>query len=388
MKKIQTLISRIAIGTITLLMGLSMVPAAHAQYLGVNGRIVYGGIGDTLGLATIMPDGSNIHVHGTMQNLSSRRFAVYSPDGTQFAWSQVIAGTPNQSDIYTGAVASAVTGTARTNDVATNDLDPYYSADGSRIVFTRETIAGGAEEIWVMNADGTGQTQLTNQIQGGDSSMAVFDPTDANNLYVIVSGGSADGIYRISSTTANQNTGTLIFTSTVGGSSDPVFLDVSPDGSTLLYVVTNTTTTFEQIRSVSTAGAGDAAVSQDNAQNYTTAAYSPDGTRIASEKCGDCIDDESIAVMLTPNGANETAILTSTPQNDVILSSVSYWGTSTVTYSDQGNSGGTGTPGAPNTTATKAEKNSPTPWILVGLMALVMLGLGGFWVKKELKGKR
>lgn len=385
MNKIKTLITRISLAVATVIMSFGLVPVANAQYLGTNGRIIYGGIGDTSGLATIMPNGTNIHVHGAMQNLSSRRFAVYSPDGTQFAWSQVVTGSPNHADIYTGAVAASVTGTARTNDTATNDMDPYYSADGSRIVFTRQTIQGGGSEIWVMNADGTGQTQLTDQINSGDSFMAVFDPSDTNNLYILNDGG-ANGtrIYRISSTTANQNSGTLIFDPTVGTSVN--FLDVHPNGNTLLYVVANTTTNREQIRSVTTAGASDTAISQDNNEDYTTAAYSPDGTMIASEKCSNCVDDEDIMVMMSADGSNETSILSSTAQNDVILTSVSYWGTNNTTYSDTGTPGGTGnTPGVPNSAAISAIKKNTVPIALGVLSIVTFIGLGAFWIRKELK---
>jgi hypothetical protein len=49
--------------------------------------------------------------------------------------------------------------TRLTNDPA-NDYGPYWSPDGSKIVFQSER--DGNSEIYVMNADGTGQTRLTN----------------------------------------------------------------------------------------------------------------------------------------------------------------------------------------------------------------------------------
>jgi hypothetical protein len=362
---------------------LFLPSSAKAQYLGINGRIIYGGIGSTSGLATIKPDGTNIHVHGTMQNVSSRRFAVYSPNGTQFAWSEVVG---DQSDIYTGTVASSVTGTARTSDASTNDINPYYSEDGTKIIFTRQTIANGNKEIWIMNSDGTNQIQLTNQLDSGNVDMAVFDPTDPDKLYVTTESGTTPGIYSISASTPNQTTGTLILDPTVGSS--PLFLDISPDGSTLIYVILNSSSAKEQIRKVSNTGTGDAAISQDNTQNYTTAVYSPDGTKIASEKCNDCVSGEKIVIMSSSDGSDETSILSSTLENDVILTSVSYWGSNQDTYSDQGNPGGSDTPGAPNTTTTNYLSKNYFPIVIASLATLGFITLLGIYLRKEFYGRK
>ena len=62
MKKIQTLISRVVIGSMTLLLGLSMVPAAHAQFTGTNGRILW--TSPLNGQYTIIPDGTNVNAPG------------------------------------------------------------------------------------------------------------------------------------------------------------------------------------------------------------------------------------------------------------------------------------------------------------------------------------
>ena len=38
---------------------------------------------------------------------------------------------------------------------------PEWSPDGSRIVFTRSSSDGGTENIYIVNADGTGLRQVT-----------------------------------------------------------------------------------------------------------------------------------------------------------------------------------------------------------------------------------
>ena len=49
-----------------------------------------------------------------------------------------------------------------------DDHHPDWSADGTRVVFEREDTEEGDVDIWVMNADGSGQTRLTNE-DGGSS---------------------------------------------------------------------------------------------------------------------------------------------------------------------------------------------------------------------------
>src|SRR3982074_2916937 len=51
--------------------------------------------------------------------------------------------------------------TQLTSGTGSDDQEPRWSADGTRIVFTREGPSIGNTTIWVMNADGSGQTQLT-----------------------------------------------------------------------------------------------------------------------------------------------------------------------------------------------------------------------------------
>jgi TolB protein len=55
-----------------------------------------------------------------------------------------------------------------TNNPA-GDREPTWSPDGAKIAYT--SFRGSSREIFVMNADGTGQTNLTNN-RSSDSSPA------------------------------------------------------------------------------------------------------------------------------------------------------------------------------------------------------------------------
>ena len=68
------------------------------------------------------------------------------------------ASTDRFSDIYSvNPDGSGLTNL--TNSAAVDERDPAWSPDGERIVFTRRSPAGDSE-IWVMNADGSGQHSL------------------------------------------------------------------------------------------------------------------------------------------------------------------------------------------------------------------------------------
>jgi len=82
------------------------------------------------------------------------------------------------------------------------DLDPCWSPDGTKIAFSSEGL-GDDYHIWVMNADGSGQTQLTfgSALDDNDPSWSTdgtriaFVSTRAGNgeIYVMNAGGSGIG---------------------------------------------------------------------------------------------------------------------------------------------------------------------------------------------------
>ena len=107
--------------------------------------------------------------------------ATWSPDGKTIAYHRSASGTgayiradPGSatidSEIFVINVDDAAKGIGMpvnlTNTVDWIDDDPDWSPDGSRILYTRHAVTDNhanplSAEIWVMNADGAGQTQLT-----------------------------------------------------------------------------------------------------------------------------------------------------------------------------------------------------------------------------------
>ena len=86
-------------------------------------------------------------------------FPDISPDGTKLVFQGTI-GTDPTSQIYVSAIdgSGIVPLTAETS--ATGDANyPVWSPDGSKIAYIG--VQDGLEQVFVMNADGSGKTQLT-----------------------------------------------------------------------------------------------------------------------------------------------------------------------------------------------------------------------------------
>lgn len=99
-------------------------------------------------------DGSNV----TQVSESGREdwSPSWSPDGEWIAFSSEATDSMNTADIYKVQVSGGSTQRLTTADG--NDLNPAWSPDGTKITFVSGRSAHGT---YVMNADGSGQTQIT-----------------------------------------------------------------------------------------------------------------------------------------------------------------------------------------------------------------------------------
>jgi Tol biopolymer transport system component len=108
---------------------------------------------------------------------------------------------------------------------------PMWSPNGTRIAYTRDTTTTGGPEIYLMNANGTSQTRVTNR-NGTDT--AVFWSPDGSKIAIRApygTGGSGDQIWVIN--TSAPFTPTRL---TTAGSN--YFQSWSPDGSKILFMST------------------------------------------------------------------------------------------------------------------------------------------------------
>ena len=133
------------------------------------------------------------------------------------------------------------TGQTRLTNSPGNDFDPAFSPNGSKIAFT--SYRDGNAEIYVMNANGTGQTNLTNSagVEGDpafslDGRIAFTSNRDGNfEIYVM----NADG------------TNPTRLTNIPGSNFSPAF---SPNGSKIAF--TSATGSFSEVVMMNADGTG------------------------------------------------------------------------------------------------------------------------------------
>ena len=85
----------------------------------------------------------------------------WSPDGTRIAFLRDRFTSPEQYSVFTIALDGS--DLRRVTPEGMEVGNPHWSPDGTRFLFQspKEPVKGGEQNIYVINADGTGMTQLT-----------------------------------------------------------------------------------------------------------------------------------------------------------------------------------------------------------------------------------
>ena len=155
----------------------------------------------------------------------------FSPDGNVLAMD--IASAGNKRDIWAYAWARD-TLTQLTFDAA-NDRIPVWTPDGRRIAFASDRAAAGVFNLYLMNADGTGEvTRLTNSPvthtphswhpSGGFLAFTAVRPGTSTDLMILPMEGDATRGWRPGTPT--------VFQSTPASEGVPTF---SPDGRWIAF---------------------------------------------------------------------------------------------------------------------------------------------------------
>jgi hypothetical protein len=166
--------------------------------------------------------------------------------------------------------------------VLTTDRDwsPAWSPDGSRLAFDRERIDGGAD-IYVINADGSGVTRLTN------TTAHDTDPAWSPNGQQIAF--TRDGVLHV----MNANGTGVTSRSLGGGEHNPSW---SPDGTRILVNRWDPGSDGWRIWAVNTNGSGATALTFGPGDDHHPR-WSPDGRHIAFARVFDQSGNSGLYVM-------------------------------------------------------------------------------------------
>jgi Tol biopolymer transport system component len=245
-------------------------PPAHAAFPGKNGLIAWSKLFFTRDAEIFVmgPDGS--HQHPLTNNDRVDFDPAWSADGAQLAY------TSSGADADVWVINADGTGEHDvSNDPSGPDIHPAWAPDGSQIAFVKQNF-DGTSAIWVMNADGSSQLQLTDA--GTINVHPNWSPDGSRIAFASSRAGSFD-IFTIAPDGSNPTR--LTFTATQQEDNP----NWSPDGLRLLFDNCVSATypcpgsPNYEIFSMRADGSGRRRLTDDPSIDWN-AAWSPDGTEI------------------------------------------------------------------------------------------------------------
>jgi dipeptidyl aminopeptidase/acylaminoacyl peptidase len=249
----RVLVSALAGAVVFTALGGS-APARRQTFPGSNGPLVFG-IGATLVTANV--DGSNRKTVVPTQSNFSAYEPAWSADGTKIAFANKQGGTGGI--MYVNADGTGITRV--TSDV--NDGEPTWSPDGTKLAYIH--VSTGRRRLVISNLDGSGLTVVTPTLErtlddpewSPDGSRLAF--SDFADIWVV----NVDG----------SNLRNL-----TSGSNEPARADNpswSPDGTRIAY-----TYAITSVKTVAPDGTGSTTVVANLGEVWEIS-WSPDGTKIA-----------------------------------------------------------------------------------------------------------
>ena len=167
------------------------------------------------------------------------------------------------------------TGQTRLTSNGSNNDSPRWSPNGTKILFQsdRDNPGSGSFDIYLMNADGSGQTRLTTD--ANDDSAAVWSPDGTKIAFQSLRNGSWYQVYSMNADGSNQ----LNLTNTSFSESQPSW---SPDGTKIAFASERDRPGFKSVHVMNSNGSNQHRVTFSSGEiEDTQPAWSRDGSKIA-----------------------------------------------------------------------------------------------------------
>jgi Tol biopolymer transport system component len=251
----------------------TVVGSARATYPGAtNGRIAFGiNVGGNTDVYSVRPDGQDLRRLTTDPGFDA--CAAYSADGRRIAYCSGQGGGPVQ--VWT--MKQNGTDKQQVTHLTGPATFPDFSPDGSKIVFTAKPAGSPTRDIYVIGSDGSGLTQLTSG--SVDNAYPAFSPDGTKIAFTSRRTGTSQ-VWVMNADGSNQTQLTF------DAQPKDQVPDWSPDGSKIAYLADThgiadiVNPSWGDIWVMNADGSGQHPITS-GATDYGTA-WSPDGSRIAT----------------------------------------------------------------------------------------------------------
>jgi Tol biopolymer transport system component len=285
---------RATIAAIVVAVALGTAGAAHATFAGHNGKIVFrSNRTGNADIYTASPDGSN-----RVQLTTSPSEDVdprWSADGTRIVFASDRTGI---FQIYT--MTADGTDVRQLTTLPGHNRRPSWTADGRILFHSDVDDAAQARDVFVMNADGSGLTNLT-QTPGVDDAYAAAAPRGSKIVVTSDRAGGGYGLFLL-----NRNAPARQLTS--GGNDFEA--NWSPSGNDLVFVRFDPAFSTSDLYVMHVDGSGLVRQLTHTPDRIEfEPAWSPDGTQIVFHSCNSdynhCVNN-----VMNADGTGETDVST------------------------------------------------------------------------------
>jgi len=296
-KRIPTICLMVAAVCVYTLGGVLFRPHPAVGASG-NGRIAFTGTDDQSDsqVYTINADGSDIRQ--LTNDTNGNYVPVWSPDGTKIAYTATDFG--DQTDQVFVMRANGSHKVDITNDDNTQNAAAKWSPDGNKLVYASQpSDFSTSATINVMNADGSGKATLTDGLS--ETQAPVWSPDGTKIAFICVDSQNVQQVCTMDTDGSNQQQ------ITSGTSVDYTSIAYSPDGTEFAYATMGHGGGYiQRLGIMNVDGSNQHTVTTQN----TSAAdvnWSPDGTKLVYDNY-DATENIQRVYYINTDGSGETAI--------------------------------------------------------------------------------